>query len=61
MGDHCQLGPVVMDKGAAAAGLSQSLFERLVLLGAKPHRLQVFPSFKLQCESVVCFGCTCDR
>lgn len=41
VGDHCQLGPVVMDKAAARAGLGQSLFERLVLLGAKPHRLQV--------------------
>ena len=30
VGDHCQLGPVVMCKKAAAAGLSQSLFERLV-------------------------------
>jgi len=40
VGDHCQLGPVVMDKAAARAGLGQSLFERLVLLGAKPHRLQ---------------------
>lgn len=41
VGDHCQLGPVVMDKAAARAGLGQSLFERLVLLGAHPHRLQV--------------------
>ena len=32
VGDHCQLGPVVMCKKAAAAGLSQSLFERLVRL-----------------------------
>lgn len=30
VGDHCQLGPVVMCKKAAKAGLSQSLFERLV-------------------------------
>ncbi len=44
VGDHCQLGPVVMDKAAARAGLGQSLFERLVLLGAKPHRLQARPS-----------------
>ena len=41
VGDHCQLGPVVMCKKAAAAGLSQSLFERLVLLGIRPIRLQV--------------------
>jgi len=31
VGDHCQLGPVVMCKKAAGAGLSQSLFERLVV------------------------------
>eukprot|EP00117_Sycon_ciliatum_P034570 scpid22067/ scgid26360/ Regulator of nonsense transcripts 1; ATP-dependent helicase RENT1; Nonsense mRNA reducing factor 1; Up-frameshift suppressor 1 homolog len=41
VGDHCQLGPVVMCKKAARAGLSQSLFERLVLLGIKPIRLNV--------------------
>ena len=36
-----QLGPTVMNKKAARAGLSQSLFERLILLGNKPIRLQV--------------------
>eukprot|EP00286_Rhodomonas_abbreviata_P001930 CAMPEP_0181290586 /NCGR_PEP_ID=MMETSP1101-20121128/1491_1 /TAXON_ID=46948 /ORGANISM="Rhodomonas abbreviata, Strain Caron Lab Isolate" /LENGTH=993 /DNA_ID=CAMNT_0023394877 /DNA_START=39 /DNA_END=3016 /DNA_ORIENTATION=- len=41
VGDHCQLGPVVMCKKAAKAGLQQSLFERLVSLGVKPVRLQV--------------------
>lgn len=41
VGDHCQLGPVIMCKNAAKAGLSQSLFERLILLGVKPIRLQV--------------------
>lgn len=41
VGDHCQLGPVVMCKKAALAGLSQSLFERLVILGIRPIRLQV--------------------
>jgi regulator of nonsense transcripts 1 len=41
VGDHCQLGPVIMCKSAAKAGLSQSLFERLVVLGIKPIRLQV--------------------
>ena len=41
MGDHCQLGPVIMCKKAAEAGLCQSLFERLRLLGVKPIRLQV--------------------
>jgi len=41
VGDHCQLGPVVMCKTAAKAGLTQSLFERLVLIGVRPIRLQV--------------------
>ncbi|CAI8044417.1 Regulator of nonsense transcripts 1 [Geodia barretti] len=41
VGDHCQLGPVIMCKKAANAGLSQSLFERLVKLGVKPIRLIV--------------------
>lgn len=41
VGDHCQLGPVVMCKKAARAGLSQSLFERLVVLGIRPFRLEV--------------------
>ncbi|OIT20921.1 regulator of nonsense transcripts 1-like protein [Nicotiana attenuata] len=41
VGDHCQLGPVIMCKKAARAGLAQSLFERLVLLRVKPIRLQV--------------------
>lgn len=30
VGDHCQLGPVVVSKPASKAGFSQSLFERLV-------------------------------
>ncbi|KAL0201828.1 hypothetical protein M9458_005015, partial [Cirrhinus mrigala] len=34
VGDHCQLGPVVMCKKAAKAGL-------LVVLGIRPIRLQV--------------------
>lgn len=41
VGDHCQLGPVVMCKKAAKAGLAQSLFERLVILGIRPLRLEV--------------------
>lgn len=41
VGDHCQLGPVIMCKQAARAGLAQSLFERLVQLHVKPIRLQV--------------------
>jgi regulator of nonsense transcripts 1 len=41
IGDHRQLGPVVLDKKAAKAGLTQSLFERLINLGQRPIRLQV--------------------
>jgi regulator of nonsense transcripts 1 len=41
VGDHCQLGPVVMCKKAAKAGLNQSIFERMVSMGVKPVRLQV--------------------
>ncbi|KAF9316594.1 ATP-dependent helicase NAM7 [Podila horticola] len=41
VGDHQQLGPVIMNKKAARAGLCQSLFERLIILGLHPIRLQV--------------------
>lgn len=41
IGDHRQLGPVIMSKRAARAGLNQSLFERLISLGQRPIRLQV--------------------
>lgn len=41
VGDHRQLGPVIMNKKAARAGLHQSMFERLVLLGCNPIRLQI--------------------
>lgn len=41
VGDHCQLGPVVVCKKAAKAGLGQSLFERMVILNMRPIRLQV--------------------
>ena len=41
VGDHCQLGPVILSKRAAAAGYKQSLFERLVNLGIRPIRLEV--------------------
>ncbi|EZG43855.1 putative regulator of nonsense transcripts protein 1 [Gregarina niphandrodes] len=56
VGDHCQLGPVIMCKKAAKAGLSLSLFERVIMLGNRPMRLEVqyrmhpclseFPSMK---------------
>lgn len=41
VGDHYQLGPVITCRRAADAGLNQSLFERFVLLGIRPIRLQV--------------------
>lgn len=41
VGDHCQLGPVILNKKTARAGLCQSLFERLMLLGVRPIRLTV--------------------
>lgn len=41
VGDHCQLGPVILSKIAAKAGFKQSLFERLILLGIRPIRLEV--------------------
>ncbi|TVY40808.1 Regulator of nonsense transcripts-like protein [Lachnellula occidentalis] len=41
VGDHQQLGPVIMNKKAAKAGLNQSLFERLVILREHPIRLNV--------------------
>ncbi|CAK7269654.1 ATP-dependent RNA helicase [Sporothrix epigloea] len=41
VGDHKQLGPVIMNKKAAKAGLNQSLFERLVKLGFSPIRLNM--------------------
>lgn len=39
MGNHCQLGLMVMRKKAARAALSQSLFEHLVVLGIHPIHL----------------------
>lgn len=41
VGDHQQLGPVILDKNAADAGLQQSLFERLICHGQVPIRLEV--------------------
>ncbi|KAI6781694.1 Regulator of nonsense transcripts-like protein [Emericellopsis cladophorae] len=38
VGDHKQLGPVIMNKKAAKAGLNQSLFERLVNLPMNPRK-----------------------
>lgn len=39
VGDHRQLGPVVLSREAAKAGLNKSLFERLVSMGIRPIRL----------------------
>jgi len=58
VGDHCQLGPVIMCKRAAEAGLSQSLFERLRLLGIKPIRLQV-GGWVCMCECACMRMCVC--
>lgn len=41
IGDHCQLGPVVMCKKAGESGFNRSMFERLVHLGNKPYRLHL--------------------
>lgn len=41
VGDHQQLGPVILERKAADAGLKQSLFERLISLGHVPIRLEV--------------------
>lgn len=41
VGDHKQLGPVILNKKAVKAGFNQSLFERLIILGLRPVRLQV--------------------
>lgn len=41
VGDHRQLGPVIMNKACAKAGLDRSMFERLMQVGIRPIRLQV--------------------
>ena len=41
IGDHEQLPPVIMSKQVAKAGLTVSLFERLVKNGFKPSMLQI--------------------
>ncbi|KAL7675792.1 hypothetical protein ACOME3_002056 [Neoechinorhynchus agilis] len=41
VGDHCQLGPVVMCKQASRAGLNQSMFERFIVNGLRAKRLNV--------------------
>jgi regulator of nonsense transcripts 1 len=39
VGDHKQLGPIILDKNTAKSGYKQSLFERMVLLGVVPYLL----------------------
>lgn len=41
VGDHEQLGPVILDQKARRAGFGVSLFERLLALGVIPYRLNV--------------------
>ena len=41
VGDHAQLGPVIMNKQTVMAGLNMSLFERLIRMGNRPIRLQI--------------------
>ena len=48
VGDHCQLGPVILNKKAVLSGLGESLFERLMFLGVRPIRLAVQVMFLLQ-------------
>jgi regulator of nonsense transcripts 1 len=39
VGDHRQLGPVVLSRDAVKAGFNKSLFERMVSMGIRPIRL----------------------
>lgn len=41
VGDHRQLGPVLMNKSCVKAGFDRSMFERLMQVGIRPIRLQV--------------------
>ena len=41
VGDHEQLGPVILDQKAKRAGFGMSMFERLLGLGVIPYRLNV--------------------
>jgi regulator of nonsense transcripts 1 len=41
VGDHKQLGSVIIDKRAAKAGLKRSLFERMIDLNIRPVRLEI--------------------
>lgn len=41
IGDHKQLGPIILDKKTEKAGFKRSLFERLISLGVVPYLLNV--------------------
>lgn len=41
VGDHRQLGPVIMNKACSKAGFDRSMFERLMQVGIRRIRLQV--------------------
>jgi regulator of nonsense transcripts 1 len=41
VGDHCQMGPVIVSRSADASGFGRSMFERLLQLGHRPFRLEV--------------------
>lgn len=41
VGDHRQLGPVIINKACSKAGFDRSMFERLMQVGIRPIRLQV--------------------
>jgi regulator of nonsense transcripts 1 len=41
VGDNLRLGPFAICRDTAKAGLNKCLFERLVMIGHKPIRLQV--------------------
>jgi hypothetical protein len=56
VGDHCQLGPVVMNKQAELCGLSQSLVERMILCGVRPVQLQVILPSLFLLHRPFCFG-----
>ena len=43
VGDHQQLGPVILNQQARRAGFNISLFERLLSLNVIPIRLNVVP------------------
>lgn len=41
IGDHKQLGPIILDKKTEKAGYKRSMFERLIALGVVPYLLNI--------------------